>query len=1284
MDGQRIRPSLADLADLDLDAPAFPELEPGEPPAVRVVRARPPSVLSTSIPPPIPVIPPSTPEASSSAAAAPAKPKSRFALQREKEAAEKAAGGSGTQRFELDLDGNGGALPRASPRPSLVKDILERPVSRTAPPRAPSAPGPARPSPLNAPSTGFPSSGRGVFPRKSSQPTFPPTFVEPASSEPASPLAPDDTVDGLLASVSQENEGVLRGMSEAQILEEQRQIREEMGLSDGILKMLQERANKRADGRQNLSSTPTPRTRPAPASAPALPQPRQPEPAHEDEDEGSPEYIRRHFFPNEPENPALDWMKPRPPGPGAGTPTEASQLAILSFNLQGALLAETAAFDAAPPLAADHHVSSSSAFTIPSLLSLTASSVPSQRSTAFTVLHRILAHPSKHSEVIGEKEWAALRQQVAQKASWAVRDPNRGVVMACLSLLADLLSSEFAHPPAASPARPSGAEEPTTLLSAFLSTFPLPPLAVQLSLGALPRQSLLQILSILTSVVRLAHPTSPSSPELDSLFETSTLLESLVERFIAAPWPPAPSSADTATPSELNLLALLARSSRQRATQLHQRKLVEPTLRFLAVPPWELEPSQQQLGYALLEETFGLWEVLGRYGIGCALRTQAAALLEGVFERVGETCSTGRVEGEGEKSTSTAWIERFLGLLAVWTTAAVDPHVTEHDIVWSQVEGWRDVAIEVHTWALDAPEGRRALLAKAWELLASWLEGSKVNKSWRGEQERKWIEERLGGEFGEGGKAKEAVVAAMQRLVRGAVVDEDAVRLVAAALGLSNAYTEPTEPPTPQLIQLDQALIKSAVDSVVAQPQASPFASRLLVLLLPHLDLTARLSATADTLPLLHAEDAVAARDLVDWLLAAASSSSNRFLPPFSALHADLELPSLNDLAILRPFLTHAIVTGSGGRVVGPLSPTPRDIKLTASLAPFAPRDPILQPDWPLCVLDELLRSGTSPVFQKLPAGWDASELQLLKTSLALMRLAVEASSVGGRLKAPALVYDLIKVFMLEKDNGGAAAASTSAETDLFRNEAVHHSIGALLAPLSIGNQAAKQVVCSDTRPASETIEGVSSRVSSAPFYQLYTDLVGLYDSISLSDRLFGLVLVPPLSMAYPVDYRRLVWTDYAHVLRTLQFDVGEAIADAEARGGEGALAAYLAPAESNETMLKAYVDALASGTVKVEQSPFLALVAIHHVSQALFGEGEGEGEGVDEKVKARLAKALVGQADRDALRKVVGYEQSGPGEEIKYPPACYAGTEEGWKKRVEKLLALVGEEGRARLAQLL
>ncbi|PAK71634.1 hypothetical protein B8W95_13560, partial [Staphylococcus pasteuri] len=46
----------------------------------------------------------------------------------------------------------------------------------------------------------------------------------------------------------------------------------------------------------------------------------------------------------------------------------------------------------------------------------------------------------------------------------------------------------------------------------------------------------------------------------------------------------------------------------------------------------------------------------------------------------------------------------YLALLSVWTTAAVDPHVTGHDITWSQVEAWRDVGLDAHELAFAALE----------------------------------------------------------------------------------------------------------------------------------------------------------------------------------------------------------------------------------------------------------------------------------------------------------------------------------------------------------------------------------------------------------------------------------------------------------------------------------------------------------------------------------------------------------------------------------------------------
>ncbi|GAA5889167.1 hypothetical protein JCM8208_007790 [Rhodotorula glutinis] len=1296
MASQRIRPSLADL----YDEPAFPELEPGQAPAASVVRQRPPAVSSSPLPPPIPVLPPS-PADQAAPPPPPSKPKSRFAIQREKDAAAAAAAAAaqaanGAQRFELDFDDEGedeverggGALPRGGGRPSLVKGVVERPVGATSAraPKPPTAPGPTRPSPLGARPTGFPSSSRGVFPRQTAPPppappassSAPPNLADDLDSASADQDADPTSLNGLLDSVSRENDDVLRGMSEAQILEEQRQIREELGLSDGVLKMLQARAQKRAPAPR---ATPTPRARPAPAGAPAPRAPRQgvADEGEVGEEEGSPEYIRRHFFPDEPHNPALDWMKPPAQAAGAGDDS-APAAARLSFNVQGRLL-EGEAAPAAPAAAPDHHVSSATTFTVPSLLALTASSVPSQRSTAFAILHRILSRSSEHAPQFGEREWQAFRVQAAQRAGWALRDSNLGVVGACIALLAVLLAQDVAVPAAAAAVpRLEGAEETATVSLTFLETAPLPALSSHLSLGAVPRPSLDAILSVLTSLVYLSRSSSTSSDILDSIYDTPRLLESFVSTFLAVPYPSTSSSSPPA-PAALAFLALLARTSRSRASLLCTRSLVDPTLRFIALPPWELPPSAsaaRALGDALLRGTIELWTTLARYGLATDLRGKAAPLLDGLVERVGELRRDPSSSGGG---AGTAWIAPFLGLLGMWTTAAVDPHVTGHDVTWSQVEGFRDVALEAYElgFALGEASGEgRAMLSAAVELLGSWLEGSKVNRSWRGEEERKWVRESLGGDFADGARARTLVDRVLAVVAGGEAEDlEGWAGLAARAVRLSDAYADPIEPATPQLFVLDAATAGKVVQGIVGGSAGSASLA-LAALLLPRLDLATRLSATVALLPMLGVEEAVTARDLVDWLLAVVAKPDNHIRPPVATLDAQLELPALAQAAILRPFLTYAIVTASGGRVVGPLFPTSRDIKLTACLAPFAPAGHVLSPNWPLAALTELLRSGTSPVFQQLPKGWNASELQLVRSSIALMRFVRSATATGAARAAgdaPALVYDLVKVFMLEKDSSGTTKGSSGADAEVFRDQACQASMGALLAELSVGAQATPQVLLADERDASATIEGISAVVSSAPFYQLYTDLAGLYDAISLSDRLFGLILLPPLAMAYPIDYRRLIWTDYAHVLPSLNFSVDEAISDV---GGAGALAAYLVPAESSEPMLAAYVDALVAGRVSSERTPFLHLVALHHVAVALL-EPESSGG----KSAAKLVKALVGRGASRTLSEVVRYRQAQVGEEVILPPACLEAGAEQRAAQVARLKELAGAELSAKVDEL-
>lgn len=1105
--------------------------------------------------------------------------------------------------------------------PRLVGEVIER-DSDLAPPLPPTAPGLSAPSPLAERRTGFPSSAQ--LPSSTSR-------FAATSAAPVDLSAPQDALPTLLSSVSAANDGVLASMTEREILEEQRQIRESMGLSAGVLRMMEERGRKKAEQQAPVArAVRPPTTEPVKVVKPVV---------VEDEEEGSPEYIRRHFFPNEPQNPNLDWMRDT----SSSAEASSSSSSARTFDLQGALLSTTSS---QPHPTSSHHVSSSTSFTTASLLSLTSSSVPSQRSTSFLVLTRILTN-SSHEETLGKRDWTALRHAATLHAAHALRDPTLLVTSTALALLDLLLSTEPPPPP---PSTTPGAEVPPTLLETLLSADPYPALATLLS-SPLSPSSTSSMLSIITSILSLALSPSLALEELLA----SSVLPLLTKSTLFLPYP---STSPPPSLQTLSLLTSLARSSRPHAQVLLDKNLVEPAMRFLSILPWELELEQRGLGYALVEGTLEYWAVLGRYGLGTGLRTKAASLLEGVVARCEAV-----LKREEERGEERGVLERWVELLGVWTVAAVDPHVTGHDILWTQVEEWRDLALEAAEWSLGREE-EGGVLRRAWELLGEWVEGSKVNKPWKGETERMWIGEKMGSDWLEGGRAEMRVRKALEKLVEGSGDAELEAGIALAALRLSDAYEEDSNPPTPALFAIDSALLDATFAALLPRSDLSWSAIRLLVALLPRItSLPSRLSATLDVLQLLGPGDEVSARDLANWVFTTVATPSSHSLPSISALSPTLELPSLVNVVILRPFLTYAIVTASGGRVVGPLHPSPRDIRLTAFQRSFASTTTLLAPDWPLLALNELLRSGTSPVFQQLPPGWDATELDIVRSSLALMRVVAETPVVRAKVVAPLLVYGLIKVFMLEKDN--TTSGKEGAESDLFREEGVANSLAELLAPLAIGRQV-EQIRTNDTRVAGETIEGVSALVSSAPFYRLYTDLVGLYDSISMAHPSFAQVLLPPLAMAYPIDYRKLLWIDYAHLLRTIKITVEEAITDTP---GSGGLAAYLYPVERNESLLGAYGDALVSRKAGDDPDSFLSFVALHHLTANMFGAEEPT------QLVRRLAGAVVGQGSKGLVERLLAYEQGGEGEKLRLPPSCFGGDEgvEGRKERLRSLLDAAG-----------
>ena len=1134
--------------------------------------------------------------------------------------------------------------PPQSALPQLVKDVVERETSSEIP-LPPSAFG----NTFDAPSpTGFPIATKSTIAPRQAVPAT--TTQKSTESETAAP----DSLPALLSSVSKENDQVLAGMSDSAIVEEQRQIREEMELPAGVLKMLEERARKKRVAKVGV---------PIIAGA-SFPREEEGMPVGE-EDEGSPEYIRRRFFPTEPpaaENASLDWMRT-----GSSSSTLPTVVTLPTFDLNGHLLPPSTSGHSHSHGTHEHHVSSPSTFTIPSLLSLVNSNVSAQRSTAYQVVSRILLQ-SELVETIGKKEWESLRVSATRSAGWGVRDKNMGVASSAIVVLDLIFVQEQREEYRTSNGKQAevveGKATVETVTDVFLAMDPFPSFTRHLQFGSLPPHSLDAIIRILHNIV-LRSAGGPKSLAVEELVACKGLLEAIAKRCIGVAWPPAPPTSEgpTILPSAdaLAFFTTLARSSRERARAIWSRKIAETPLRFLSILPWGFTKGSdlRKLGYELLDSTLELWIVLGRYGIGTTLRTSATDLLSPLFTHLDSVFSPD-IRDEPTRETIRL-AEKWFQLLTIWTTAAIDPHSTEHDIVWSQVD-WSVHAAEAHKSMMEfGTSGREELMARIWELLAVWLEGSKVNKGWKGEEERKWLMENVGEDFSTNGAANIVCDQALELLATSTDPTEvvPAARLITSAIRLSTAYAESTSPVTLRFLHFDQELILDAFRSLHRNTTTIPSWPVVwaFVALLPFIDSTQdRLNATFDIISHLGAGDEVTVRELTNWVMTNAGKANN------SDLDEGLERPSLRQAPILKPFVLHAIITSSRAQLVSPLYPSSKDLVLATSQRPFCEQGTLLQPDWPLFVLNELLKSGSSQVFENLPPGWDSSELDLVKTSLALMRIVPVAST-----SPPLLVYDLIKVFMLEKDNSDRSSEQIS-DVDLFRNEAVQHSMTRLLQPLQISAQPS-QLRQLDTRTSESTIEGVSSLVSSAPFYRLYTDLLGLYEAISLSHPLFGQILLPPLAMLYPIDYRKLLWTDYSHLLKSIRIDVGEAIAD---QRGTSASAGYLFPVEGNDGMLGAYADALVSGSISKASNGFLYFVALHHVAATIF-------DGSSSIIARKLAGAVVSQGSVELVRDVLMLRiAEKEGDEVLLPPACF--VQELEAGRVEVLRGLL--EGDA-LAQL-
>ncbi|PWN88479.1 hypothetical protein FA10DRAFT_164258 [Acaromyces ingoldii] len=236
-----------------------------------------------------------------------------------------------------------------------------------------------------------------------------------------------------------------------------------------------------------------------------------------------------------------------------------------------------------------------------------------------------------------------------------------------------------------------------------------------------------------------------------------------------------------------------------------------------------------------------------------------------------------------------------------------------------------------------------------------------------------------------------------------------------------------------------------------------------------------------------------------------------------------------------------------------------------------------LRKDWPMMALDDLLHSGTCASLNRMDAlpadwGWDVNERGIVQASVKLATsIFAQSPSISfstdrlGKLSQPTVadVYlGIVKVFLLEADadkNDGAASSTDKASSvgkpkptglltgrDLFRDPQISTYLFALF----------EHFVPSPTSyffGEGGTIEEIEETCkaqwpSSNSFYQLYTDLLGLYDSASFGDDNFArTILLPALLEPRQGEdrerpYSRLLLNDYRHVLKSVGLKCGDGV----------------------------------------------------------------------------------------------------------------------------------------------
>jgi RNA polymerase II-associated protein 1 len=1047
-------------------------------------------------------------------------------------------------------------------------------------------------------------------------------------------------------------------------------------------------------------------------------------------EEGTPEDIRRRFFPSAPvQDPSLEWISSAVPS------SSARSTGALRFDLHGVPISPALSNTLPTHLGLHHHAEGTQAgYTLEDAFVLVRSTVAAQRAAMLGLLKGVtirlgvlrrqddealpgLSQEERYlmSELNGKEEelrskiLAAALDMMSEHGGLGSRAIE--VIWECIvgwdPHLVDIegIELQLDSPHADIADANSSDNKVIDAIASVPLDYILPRISDAFGTAELPRESLVQLLAILHRLAQHSNATA------SAIVSSPSLVTNMIRTFLLT----APSSADAADipePIALHLLVTLASTSRKNA-----QGLVEPAdalLRFVATLPTD-SPYGPALGTVLLTGTLRFYASLASYGMYTNVVTTASE----PFTRLGQYILALGTLSRGSRDLVVAWIRA----VEVWMVCARDPHQTTppHDLLWSQVAGWgwgEDIIELRGKWTADEPD--KDAWPALWNAEAAWLEGSRVNSIRAGEKEREEMASAVRSGFAEGMEGN--VVHASLVVLQGLLADVDlrsslaarpkniadwrdisahagvlaaAVRLWLSCLPAKyegSLQSPPFSLPFEGLSAICAKIVTHPLWSLAQDnsdtPHIIPFLRPLSTLLGAYLRMSRWLPHTTPDLWLAQAL-AILCRQLPgdeeisEHIVQDAVSLVSQDFLRSQGWAAPQIIWDRGGMSVAAPLLEAAIRAKPLQELyIAPIVPTIQSIKFATTLripreackrVPSSTTTPTvglaLTNDWVFSPLDHLLRSGTSEVMRSLPSSWEASETEVVRAVFLFHKVAREVllrHSLDAFVPdCNEVVFACMKVFMLEHEQAQDETA------EVYRDGVVGQLMSDILTPYSLSAITSRQI----TLDHSNTLETVAARFlgASTPFYQYYTDFVALYDAVSFSHALFARLLLPPLATRYALDYRKLLWNDYAHALRTVRTPIGD-VPCVDARE-------FLYPIEQDAQMIAAYLRGLVRGGLE----GFLRFVAVHHVASSIWPDSRGSDRARQERAE-KLLMAVVEQGDHAAVKEVVRYRQrDAEAERIWLVPECFEHMDRAtFDLRLDFADSLGGSDMRLRLSGLL